>query len=647
MSLRSLYGYVGIEMHSFLKVLRIWTLISIINSGLGLLSACEWQDKDCSASDKFNEPTGAYQYSAVVPPSSHGFRIVTKSYMFDPDPAFQPSFDEEFPPIRISAAAGEYEPATFMIYALRNVKDIQIVIPDDLIIKTEVGQFRLPRDSFTIRRVVRTPVRSGTRKYRKCKLEGHYLALFDQINIPAGEFREFWLTLHTPSGLPGGSYSGLVQIKANSKVILLPLVVQIYRFSLVEPKKKKLGIYYNFRSDDLAAMRRSRCELVDILQHGIRNLYLNTGPSIVSKSGHLEFDISEACLRLDLVRDVGFNGTIIISDKLDRLSKLMGVRNELTQGKACLPKVEVFMVEAKKCLERIRNLANLFPEFRLAVTHLDEVFAGERLSLFIALSKAVRLMSELPIYITFHTLGEKADTQRRKIDPFVDIRCNHGYSFEWWLSRGHTFAEYREEIETSSDEAWFYHNWRGGWVSHEWLRVINGVYLWASCFDCHIIFAYQREEGNPLDETDGIWGDGNYAWPDPERPGQLISTRRWECVREGYDDLRYIATLQSLVKQNEEGGQAGIMSGQKLLEDIRALFTDIHFVAGDRNLVISDNLNEFGLPKGSLQALMPYRRGGGPEEAPIIRAISKRFTAKTWTKLRSALALEINKLCKN
>ena len=69
----------------------------------------------------------------------------------------------------------------------------------------------------------------------------------------------------------------------------------------------------------------------------------------------------------------------------------------------------------------------------------------------------------------------------RSLDPFVDVRCYNGHCMDNYIQAGKSFDDLRAELTAAGDEAWLYHNIRGSFFPAEWMRLINGFYLWIGC----------------------------------------------------------------------------------------------------------------------------------------------------------------------
>jgi hypothetical protein len=74
---------------------------------------------------------------------------------------------------------------------------------------------------------------------------------------------------------------------------------------------------------------------------------------------------------------------------------------------------------------------------------------------------------------------------------------------------------------------------------------------------------------NPFCDFDGIYGDWCMAYPGPG--GVPLPTQRWEAIRQGIDDGRYVYTLEIRVAEARKRGMAAaaVAAGEALLKEIR------------------------------------------------------------------------------
>jgi len=254
---------------------------------------------------------------------------------------------------------------------------------------------------------------------------------------------------------------------------------------------------------------------------------------------------------------------------------------------------------------------------------MDEVFNRGRLPLYITLTKAAQQVPGFKMYITFHTANERAEKMRKEIDPYVNIRCHHGATFEWWLARGHTIEEYKKELKESGDIAFFYHNMRGVWVTPEWQRIINGLYAWINPFTARVDYIYHTAEGCDLTNPFTCDARGGhcygYAFPSPKDHKTPVPTRCWEAWREGIDDLKYIYTLEDIIKQyHMKDRHKEVEEAEKWLKEIKSM-----------------------LPKPQGLKIGKFGTSG---ESPFINAIAEKFSFEDYRNIRYKTASYIIKL---
>ncbi|HOG52125.1 MAG TPA: hypothetical protein PKY10_16170, partial [Lentisphaeria bacterium] len=94
-----------------------------------------------------------------------------------------------------------------------------------------------------------------------------------------------------------------------------------------------------------------------------------------------------------------------------------------------------------------------------------------------------------------------------------------------------------------------YANPQGGVEEPETYRRNFGLGLWKAGYDCACTYAYQHSFGHSWDDYDHVtYRDHEMAYP---TVNGVIPTIQWEGYREGYDDLRYLATLENLANKHQ------------------------------------------------------------------------------------------------
>lgn len=502
-------------------------------------------------------------------------------------------------PLTLVAAAGERERAAFVVYAGEQHGTLDVQRPS-----LASPTHELPATVTAVRRVRRVPVRTqflGT----ETELIGRFAPLFRPHVVESGEFEEIWLEVDVPAATPPGVYGGEIEISLGKTTLKRSVRVRVREMSLATAGDKHLGMYYRMqrRLDDPMRIRR---ELRDMRAHGVDALVLDVRPRFGWGPGHvLMVDTTPIRTALTLVREGGFTGTLVVDSGLVPLARLLGHLDVGYAGKdgASLDGDVAFEEAAARTLNDIAEVQDAFSELELLVMHVDEIFVGERIQLFERLAGHAR-RAGLRNYATLSTVDAEADTKRQRLDPVLDVRGHHGYSFEWWLVRGGTVADYRQELRQSGDGAWFYHNERGTYFTGRWARLVNGLYLWASPFSTHVTWAYQAFEEQPLDDRDGEQHDFGMAFPDPDDPSALMPTRIWTALSEGHDDLRYVAALETAIARWGPRAPEASARAQAYLDGLREEMMRI---------------------PGGVDADRLADKIGSPAEAPLLDALARRY----------------------
>lgn len=529
----------------------------------------------------------AYRLGFQLPASPNGYRLVPWNVSDDLDPARPP---ETWPqPVRLEtfATPGEREPLSLIIYADRPltgviVKTSDLRGPDGVIVE----------DRIDLRYVMRCPYRKlYTRPAEESELVSRFLLKRPSVDLRGQSFREVHALIHVPQDAPPGKYAGLWRITpTNAPPTDVSVVLTVLPFRLGRPGDRQFGMYYRFGPLP-DALERTELELADMRAHGVTTLKPNLAIRYVRRDDEIQPSFDVVLNGLRLMQKHGFRGTVPIGTGLVQLARMCGVGPDKEPTPAKQARFEEAGVRGLKGLVK---LGEQFPDLDLVATHMDEVLNRGRLPLYRYLTKVVRRVPELRMYITIHNrpTAEIAKATA-SVDPYVDIRCYNGHSMDDWLRAGHTFAELSAELRRSGDEAWMYYNIRGSCFTPEWTRLVNGVYLWMSPLRAHVPWMYHHVTGNPLDDTDGprIRGhDFGYAVPSPLDGMTPVPTRHWEAYREGIDDLRYISLLEDLIRQVQPKSPQAAERAQAWLAELRGLMPklpdDIQDIEGESPVLI-------------------------------------------------------------
>ena len=536
----------------------------------------------------------------------------------DVDPARTPRAWGEDTPLTIVAAAGERERAAFVVYTGGQTGMLDVQRPE-----LSSTEHRLPATATGLRRVRRVPVRTRV-VATQTQLVGRFAPVFSPHRVRAGEFEEIWLEVDVPPGTPAGVYDGEVEVRVGSTSVQRPVRLRVRDMSLEGTGRKHLGIYYHAFTR-LSDPDRVRRELRDMREHGVDSLVLDVRPRLGWGPGRvLQVDVEPIRTVLTLAREEGFRGTIVVDAGLVPLARVLGhldVAYADAEG-ASLDGDDVFAKTAARSLASIATLRDEFSDLDVVVMVLDEIFERGRLPLFERLAPHAHAAGVRTL-ATLSTVDAAADAHRQRIDPWLDVRSHHGYTFEWWLLRGGTVDQYEQELRDAGDDAWFYHNERGTYFTGRWARLVNGLYLWASPFSTHVTWAYQAFEQHPLDDRDGRNHDFGMAFPDPDDATRLMPTRIWTALSEGHDDLRYLAALEAAIERWGPRAPAAAARARDYLARLRA---DI-----------------LRLP-GGIDTERLLSKIGTRAEAPLLDSLAARYDDAALALMRSRIEEHIHAL---
>lgn len=611
------------------------------------------------------EPEGAYRYGFALVGAA---KLALKSYGDEIDPNVSPQFLRPEDMLVFKSTPGEYEPGAFVIYAPNGLDDLDIAVTS----LTGQGETVSP-DAIAVSRIVRTDWRNR-RLGNPSVLTNRFVMPWEPMTIPAGEFREIWLTIKVPDEAEPGDYSGSVTLTWKGGSTSIPVRLTVYPFTLGVSREKRLGMYHhmgrystiNYSQDT----RRLVSELRDMREHGVTDLllahddvdifYTRVGAAIVPDYSRIEQS-------LEIIRRAGYvDPTVVIGSGIVPLGKLLGHLSGINRNPKILTSREAIENDAEYAriagqgLAGLESLLRRYPKFKIVLAHSDELFRSgveeSRIADYITLSKVVRKVSKLPLYITFHTAYPENDAMRQTIDPWVDIRGHHGSTFQMWLARGNTVTQYKQELARAGDEAWNYYNPDGPWMHASWYRIINGLYLWASPFTTQAPYTYQFYLYNPYYDAgrDVIYG---FSFPHPDTDYRQVSTTIWETSRQGYNDTRYFLKLQRQIRavrsryervprgrdpvadqlmQNAEKAEA-------FLQDLDGLVTRLVTVPETEPIGPVSYDAEGNLDFEATTRIHPFNYKTA-DESQITNALDHRFDGKSWQKIREIAAEHIKSL---
>ena len=413
-------------------------------------------------------------------------------------------------PLGCFACPGEYEPMAVALRSLKALEGVACTVSD------LVGPGKIPARAVEVRTVRCWPQRLGSSWSTEWRVMPELLEAKRSVDVPADTTQEFWLTLRVPDDAKAGLYKGTATLRAeNAGEAVVPVSVEVLPFKL-RRNERPVGMYWY--EHKVAGTPLRDAQVRDMLAHGMTTLTMgHLFPEVRNEAGRLVLDVAELQRFLQELKRLGIEGPIPY-----HTSGLM------TRLKAAFPgqsqdQLDALYVEATRQLEAVSSRPDT-P--KLLYYPVDEIGnspkRGEKAQHECAL---VARVPGATSYITVNNYkaGEKwGDT--------FDIWCgNIEYTGEQearLLARGKRYMRYGPAYLNDARKA------RNSCGFGFYRRPAEAMFYWH----------YQATGGDPFNDFDGSARDWCAAYPGAK--GELIPTIDWEALREGVDDMRYIATLK-------------------------------------------------------------------------------------------------------
>lgn len=467
-----------------------------------------------------------------------GFLLYTRHYLECVFPNTRPRPEDLNPELRLFATPGEYEPTNFIVFPLKDLVGAKVTV-------SSLGP--VPASAIEVRYVPFVRARLNYRTNYRYRVVPDYLLRFDTLNLKAEENARFWITVHVPEEAPPGEYRGTATFECSSGKAEVPIRLRVLPFRLREDPSKIYGIYYRhpydqaFAAEDAVSreyfLRKAELEHQDMVAHGTRNVVLSVSTPAADEQGRFRFNFDVLAAKLDLWKRYGFRGPVIMGiSTMAVYRKYMGedpgshLRNVKMPPEAFAKEMTAMV----KAIEEERKKRG-WPEF--VYYPVDEPSRSPESVAFMEVVLKACKEAGVRTYVTADPRYEEFDPLR----PYVDIWCTQ------------PFAPDRETILADMAkrkvEYWCYPNHVNGENDHTPVagaRMTYGFGFWRSGFVTLIPWIYSYDVSDPFNYLDGATMDFfNRHEPD----GTPIPVAMWEAYREGYDDYRYIYTLEQLIAE--------------------------------------------------------------------------------------------------
>jgi len=494
------------------------------------------------------DPGPAYKPTAAE--TSRGFTLFSRPYLECVYPGTNPRPSECEPTLRIFATPGEYEPANVIIRPIRDIAGVRVSAD-------AVGP--VPATAIDVRRVRYMRARPNYTVTGRFRLVPDVLEHFDSLDLKAGQSERIWLTFRIPEKAKPGLYRGEIALHCQGADIGIPVELRVLPIMLRDDPTKLFGIYYHhpldqmFSAQDDASReyfrRKADMEHRDMVAHGTRNVVLSAYAPPADASGKFAFRWETLAAKLDMWMNHNFTGPVVMGINTGGVyekhmkerygSHLRGVKNP----PAAFSDEITRMVKA---IEEERTARN-WPEF--LYYPVDEPGHGEaEVAFMVTVLKACKAAG-VKTYVT----ADPTSDIFAPMKPFVDVWCTQPFAPDRETLLADTLAR--------GVEYWCYPNHVNGENDHTPVtgaRMTYGFGFWRSGFRALIPWIYSSSIGDPFNYLDGYAQD---FFNRSEADGTPMPVVLWEAYREGYDDYRYIYTLEQLIKEaRAKGGAAAAQS---------------------------------------------------------------------------------------
>ncbi|MDY0166756.1 MAG: hypothetical protein RBS80_09450 [Thermoguttaceae bacterium] len=480
----------------------------------------------------------------------------------------RPRSEEINQPIRIFATPGEYEPLTICVHLLRPIGRIEVECSDlgpvaAATIDVRHVQYMRARPNY---------VGMGLYRIVPDVLEPmwmfHQREIFNPaapVGLDAGVTHRFWLTVRVPDDAAPGLYHGSVTVtdeRGNQAAV--PVSLRVLPIQLRSDPAKIYGMYYRHpltkwqRAPDEHSkqhwLRRAELEHADMAEHGMRNIVISAWCPEPKADGTIQPDWTLLEKTLDLCRQHGFTGpyaTHINASGIYRKYVGRSWGSHCEDAEIPPPEYARDLTIMTQFIESERKKYG-WPEF--LYYPIDEPGRhAKSVELTRITLEAIRAAGA-PTYVTAAPEQEAFQPLR----PFVTVWCTQPF-----LPDRETVLA---DMAARDVQYWCYPNKSCGENDHTTVsggRMTYGFGFWRSGFVALIPWIYSSTVSDPMNYLTGTAMDFLVRH---EPDGTPMSVAIWESYREGYDDYRYIYTLEQLIAEARASGSAKAVAAAEQAE---------------------------------------------------------------------------------
>jgi len=456
----------------------------------------------------------------------------------------KPQSDEKIKQLSAFATPGEYEPLTFSVYSLRNMRNLKVEVSD---LKLKNKSATISKDNIDIRVAtyykMHFPLCTSATTYREV---AELLEIIPENSFSKKECQRYWITVKVPENSPSGIYTGVVNIGDDDSFekILLPLTFRVLNYKLKQDPNKRFSIYYyppHKILNEYKGALKIKALTADL--ENMRRYGLDMYPTIYVRDADAErFYFRDNALVLEKAMELGFKGPVPIVSTISSFYKKYVPGGVIGSHFKCskYPENDEMYVALEKAVRSFiaECKAKGYPE--MIFCPIDE-----------PRSQSAEFSAK--VYAAFRRGGAKTFITNDPTSGYSHFYYKYN-SIDAWCSQA--FAQpYKKVIADKNHEYWAYPNHNACEIKNRVVmqkggRMTYGFGLWRSGYSTLIPWAWRWYPGKQFDYLahNRVSGGGNRLTENAE----FVPAIYWECFREGYDDGRYLYTLEQTIEERRD-----------------------------------------------------------------------------------------------
>jgi hypothetical protein len=494
------------------------------------------------------------------PEKERGYILFQRPLTESVYPNTRPLAHERLDALVAFATPGEFEPVTFALYPVRPLQNL----------KVRVSSLTCSSDQISAGRIdvcLATYWNIGYPSYTTLNTYRRLPELLERVTVhssPSGECQWYWLTVHVPDNAKPGLYRGTVTVWDDGfgQAIEIPLALRVLGFPLQKDPRKHFSVYFYARNKALYKGRDEAFirQAADKDYQAMVDFGLDMLPALYLRCDDGKRIVLAEAAELERMLAVGLKGPVpVTADNV-----IARIYRDTTPGGKRENHWRINPMPPPAFYERVTELFRAFKAERRAkgwpefiCCPIDEVDAGYKE--FGAKVYAAVKAAGLRTYATKNPQGADAADYA----PHLDIWCSQPYA-----------VSYDRIVAQNQYEYWCYPNHNAGEIKDRRTmckggRMTYGFGFWRSGYTTLIPWHWSwPSEPDPFDYLRGRFSGCGQRVDDD---GDVIPAVYWACFREGYDDARYLYTLQQAIIQREESKEptclAAVNKGRRLLQE--------------------------------------------------------------------------------